>query len=103
MGSRAGQYFTFTGTGEIAVGVAQVRGPDIPCRKVMFTAHPDNAGVVYVGATTGVTISDGSTDETTGFPRTAGQDTGWLFANNLNEFYFIASQAGQAVGYVYDL
>lgn len=102
MGASGAQYFRFAGTGEIGVGASEVQGPNIKCRKVMFTAHPGNAGVVYVGSASGVTVSDAATDQTTGFPRAAGQDTGWLFAENLNEFFFIASQASQAVGYVYD-
>jgi hypothetical protein len=103
MGAKATQYFSFGETGEIGVGVTEVQGPSRKCRKVMFTAHPSNTGIIYVGHATGVTTADNATDTTTGFPRSAGQDTGWVFAGNLNEFFFIASAAGQSVCYMYDL
>lgn len=101
MGASATQYLTPKGTGEIGVGATEVQGPDIECKMAMIVADPGNSGVVYVGLKTGVTVTDGTTDITSGIPRSAGQDTGWLFVGNLNELFFIASGAGQSVAYIY--
>ena len=78
---------------QITVGVSVVQGPDstIPV-EVFLKAHPDNAGVVYVG-----TSSEVATDN--GFPLAA-KDIVILKVSNLDDLYFIASAASQVLAYI---
>jgi hypothetical protein len=47
-----------------------------------------------------VTVPNGTTDATTGFELDAGDDTGFLYASNLNEFYRISDNAGDDLTYL---
>lgn len=72
--------------GELA-GVATITQlPDVGCRAVMFSAVPANTGNIYIGGSD-VTVSDGTTDTTTGLVLDAGVMTPWIPCNNLNQFY----------------
>ena len=86
-------------TGELAGSVTAVQMPDVPCSRVRFKARSDNAGSVYIGVA-GATAPDGTTDATTGFELDAGDDTGFLYASNLNEFYRICDNAGDDLTYL---
>ena len=86
-------------TGELAGSVTAVQMPDVPCSRVRFKARSDNAGSVYIGVA-GVTAPDATTDATTGFELDAGDDTGYLYAANLNEFYRICDNAGDDLTYL---
>lgn len=85
--------------GELAGSAAAVQMPDVACRLVNFKAVASNAGNVYIGGA-GVTKVDGSTDTTTGLELDAGQETGWLFVDNLNRFYRICDNAGDDLTYL---
>jgi hypothetical protein len=85
-------------TGELAGSVTAIQMPDVPCSMVRFKALADNAGNVYIGAS-GVTLPNGATDITTGFPLDAGDDTGFVPCDNLNRYYRICDNAGDDLDY----
>ena len=85
-------------TGEVAGSASASQLPNIPCSRARLKANGDNAGNVYIGVA-GVTVPDGSTDTTTGFPLDAGDDTGWFPCANLNELYRICDNAGDDLTY----
>ena len=95
------QYTTMTlaGTGEIAGATSATQCPTLACKRVKFKAVYDNAGYVYLGGAT-VTKKDGTTDTTTGWILGAGEETDWLPAANLNEFYRICDNAGDDLVYI---
>ena len=85
-------------TGELAGSATAVQMPDIACSRVKFKSRDDNAGNVYIGGA-GVTKPDGTTDTTTGFQLDAGDDSGWIYCDNLNAFYRICDNAGDDLTY----
>jgi hypothetical protein len=86
-------------SGELAGATSATQMPDIPCLAVKFKALVSNVGNVYIGASS-VTKPDGSTDTTTGYELSPGQETGWLPAGNLNKFYRICDNAGDDLVYL---
>ncbi len=86
-------------SGELAGAAAATQLPDIPCSMARFKAAYDNVGRVYLGAA-GVTVKDGTTDQTTGFELNAGDDTGWIPVANLNQLYRICDNAGDDLTYM---
>jgi len=86
-------------TGELSGSVTAVQLPNIPCSKVNIKAQVSNTGNVYIGKA-GVTIPDGSNDETTGFELDSGQETGWIWIDNLNKLYRISDNAGDDLTYI---
>jgi hypothetical protein len=86
-------------TGELAGVTSATQMPDRQCSMVRFKAKGDNSGNVYIGGS-GVTVPNGSTDTTSGFPLDAGEDTGWLPCDNINRFYRICDGTGDAVSYL---
>ena len=86
-------------TGELQGSATALQMPDIVCRMVMFKAHADNAGNVYIGTST-VTVADGVTATTTGFQLDAGDSTPWLLVPNLNKLYRICDNAGDDLTYI---
>jgi hypothetical protein len=87
-------------TGELAGSVTAVQLPTISCQYVRFRARANNAGNVYLGTSTNVTIPDGTTDVTTGFSVTPGADTGFIPISNLNLLWRICDNAGDALTYL---
>lgn len=89
-------------TGERAgsATAVQVTSSDLPTKAVRFKAPSDNAGKVYVGKS-GVTKMDGTTDTTSGWPLSAGEESPWFPAENVNEFYIICDNATDDVAYAY--
>lgn len=86
-------------SGEIQGNAAATVLPTIACTMVNFKALASNAGNVYLGGA-GVTIPNGTTDATSGWELDAGQETGWLFVDNLNKFYLICDNAGDDLVYL---
>jgi len=86
-------------TGELAGSATAIQMPDRVCTMVMFKAHGDNAGNVYIGGV-GVTVADGNTDATTGFQLAASETTPWLMVENINQFYRICDNAGDDLTYI---
>ncbi len=88
------------GTGEIAGNTSATRMPSKVCKLVNFKAQSGNAGKVCIGTTSGVTLSAGTEDETTGHELLAGEETGFWPCNNVNDFYRICENAGDDLVYV---
>jgi len=89
-------------TGEVAGSATAAQFPhDVPGLYIRFKAHADNAGNVYIGRS-GVTVADGSSDQTTGLQLAAGEDTGWIpmpFGGS-QVFYYICDNAGDDFTYM---
>ena len=88
------------GTGEIAGTASATQMPSLICKLVNFKAQNGNAGDVYIGKTSGVTVAAGTEDTTTGFELAAGEETGFIPCNNINNFYRICDNAGDDLVYI---
>jgi hypothetical protein len=86
-------------SGEVAGSATAAQLPTVSCGLVNIKAVSSNAGNVYIGGA-GVTKVDGTTDVTTGIELSAGQETGFLPASNLNTFYYICDNAGDDITYL---
>lgn len=91
--------FSIVKSGELAGSATAVQMPSVTCYMVNFKAAASNAGNVYIGGA-GVTKPDDTTDTTTGWELDAGQETGWLFVDNLSTFYRICDNAGDDLVYM---
>ena len=91
--------FTYI-SGELGGETSATQCPDRSCCMVRFKAKPGNTGNVYIGVSSSVTIANGTTDTTTGFVLDAGDDTGWLPVENLNEFWYICDNTGDDFTYL---
>ncbi len=91
-----------TVTGELGGETSATQGPDVRAEMVMFKACVANTGNVYIGATSGVTAKNGTTDATTGLELDAGQSTGWIpvTGGNLDSFHYICSGGGDDITYI---
>jgi hypothetical protein len=69
-------------TGELAGSLTAAQNPSIPCKLVKFIAALDNVGSVWIGGE-GVTVGNGTTDTTTGFPLDPGYETPWIPVDNV--------------------
>lgn len=86
-------------TGELQGSTSALQLPDIPCGMVYLTATPSNAGNVYIGGDSTVTVDNGTTDTTTGLLIAPGQ-TRVFFVDNLNRLYRICNNAGDDLTYL---
>ena len=91
--------FSVVRCGELAGATSATQLPSVPCRLAKLKAAAANAGKVYLGGA-GVTKVDGTTDTTTGLQLAAGEETGWIPIDNLNRFYRICDNAGDALTYL---
>lgn len=87
------------GTGELAGSATALQMPTLTCKYVRYKARVTNAGNVYIGGAS-VTKPDGTTDTTTGFSLTPGDDTGWIPVTNTNLFYRICDNATDALTFI---
>lgn len=87
-------------TGELAGSTSAVQGPTIACRMVKIKAAATNAGKVYIGFASGVTVKQGSTNTTTGWQLSPGESTDWIYVANLNLIYRICDNSGDASIYM---
>ena len=86
--------YTTRATGEVDGNTSAEQMPSVEGKLVRFKAADDNTGSVFIGTSTNMTVKDGTTDTTTGFQLTAGQDTGWVPVQaNLNEYWHRESNA----------
>lgn len=94
--------YTTVVSGELAVGTAAggTSTTSIACKLVRFKARNSNAGTVFMGGGTTVTVPDGTTDTTTGLGLIANDDTGWIPCDNVSRFVFISSGTANAVTYL---
>ena len=86
-------------TGEVAGSATAAVFPTIPCQMVMFKAVDSNAGNVYIG-TSDVTVVTAATNTTAGWVLAAGQESGWIPADNMDKLYRICDNAGDDVVYM---
>jgi|TARA_Y100000310_G_scaffold33937_1_gene32083 hypothetical protein len=86
-------------SGEIQGGETAFQLPNVECAMVKIRALASNSGNVYLGGS-GVTVPDGTTDETSGYELDAGQDTDWLPIDNLNRLYGICDNNGDDMVYI---
>lgn len=82
--------------GELAGVTSATQLPDVPCRRVLFRAA---AGTVYLGGA-GVTVSDGSTDTTTGLKVVAADPPVEVLIDNLNKLYRICASTSDHLTYL---
>lgn len=89
-------------TGEVLASASAVQFPDIPCKAVKFTAHPDNDDVVAYAPHSGVTLPAGTLNTTAGTPLGPGAESAWLPSKgNLNNWYYIMADTNQKLTYHY--
>lgn len=79
-------------TGQIIItGVQQL--PSVFCAAASIKAHPDNAGVIWIGNDGNDTVASG-----TGFPLSAGESAVVIFdSGNLNVLYTVANVGGDQI------
>ena len=92
--------FSSGANGELAGNTAATQMPTVACQLAKIKAHYDNAGRVYFGWSSAVTIVDGTTDTTSGLQLSAGEETGWIPVDNLNRFWRISDNAGDDLTYL---
>jgi len=93
------QVLSIVGHGERAGSATAVQLPTQECRVVLIKAQSGNAGNVYLGRSSAVTVAAGDTDTTTGLELDAGQEI-WMEIGNLNQVYMICNNAGDDVTYI---
>jgi hypothetical protein len=91
--------FTETVSGEISGSTTVKQLPNVKVKMVKFKATASNTGNVYLGGQ-GVTIPNGTQDNTSGFELDAKEETGWMPAHNLNQFYLISNNNGDDLVYL---
>lgn len=87
-------------TGTRAGSTTAVQLPDIACNLVNIQAQSTNAGSVYIGNSSAVTVPGGTTNQTAGWELDAGQQTGWLPLSNLSQLWIIGDNAGDDIIYM---
>jgi hypothetical protein len=83
-------------SGELVGVTSATQLPDVPCREVLFRV---TAGTVYLGGA-GVTVSDGSTDTTSGLKLTAADPPVRVRIDNLNKLYRICASVNDHLTYL---
>ena len=101
-GHRITDTLQLAGTGEIAGSATAAAMPTLVCKWVKFKALDDNAGTVYIGIVSGLTVANGTSDATTGWPLNPNEETDWLPVpgNDMDGFYRICDNAGDDLAYV---
>jgi len=84
--------------GEVAGSASATQLPDIKTKLCYIKALPSNAGNVYIGTSSSVTAAAGTTDTTSGYALSAGQEMQY-FGPNLNLLYYICDNAGDDLNY----
>ena len=87
-------------SGEIQGGtIVPTRLPNIPCSMVKIKAMIGNGGNVYLGGEN-VTVPNGTTDQTSGYPLDEGDVLDWIPIDNLNKLYLICDNNGDDIVYI---
>ena len=71
----------------------------VPCLYVRFKAAAANTGKIYIGFSSAVTATNGTTDTTSGLELNAKEDTGFIPVKNLNVFWAIGTVASDSLTY----
>ena len=101
-GAAITEFVGIAGTGEI-IGKATVTAcPSVVCKWVKFKAQASNPTIASVGISASLTLPAGTTDATSGFPLSAGEETDWLPVNsgNLSSFYYICTAVTDHLSYM---
>ena len=88
--------YTAVSCGELVGVTSATQLPDVPCRRVLFRAA---VGTVYLGGP-GVTVSDGSTDATSGLKVVAADPPVEVLIDNLNKLYRICASTSDHLTYL---
>jgi len=87
-------------SGELEGNAAATQFPSRDCEIICVQANKDNgAHLVYIGGE-GVTIPDGTADETSGIYLAAGEKTPWLAVRNTDALWYICSNILADLHYV---
>lgn len=87
--------------GEISGSASAKQLPDVKAKMVHFRAVAGNAGNVYIGLSSSVTVPDGTQDVTSGYELDAGQEiTLPTKTGSLEDFYIICDNAGDDLVYM---
>lgn len=89
-------------SGQVGGGTTAAQLPDVACKRVLLRAGWDNAGTIYVGASSSATTpaAGTATNATTGLQLKAGDATPWLDIPNLNKLYRICSGTADYLTYL---
>lgn len=91
--------YKFIATGLVKTTAAAVQMATIDCRMAQIKSAAGNTQTHYIGGP-GVTAPSGTADTTTGWPLAAGEETGWIPVENLNQLYIIGGTAGESLYYM---
>lgn len=94
----SGENYTLS-TGEVQGNASATVFPTLACDWVKIKALYNNAGRVYIGVS-GVTKADGTSDTTTGWELSPGEETPWIPVSNMSTLYRICDNAGDDVTYM---
>lgn len=83
--------FPFAGAQRLVGKVGRTQMPDIPCEQVVFRAHPNNTGNVYIGGNDVSSVH--------GIPLAAGEWSPWIPIKNLNILYYICDNTASHLQY----
>lgn len=92
------RHFTPKGHGEIDIDQVAEQLPTRHCKAVKLKAKNGNTNTIFIGTSSAVTISDGATDETTGYALRADQEME-IVVGNLDQLYAIAGADNQVLIY----
>ena len=81
-------------TGERAGSATAVQLASQSCRLAMFIAPNGNAGDVYLGGGSDVTVAAGTTTATAGYELQPGGQTPWIPISNVDLIWIICDNAG---------
>ena len=98
--ARVGEDLCVVAVGERSGSATAIALPNVPGRFATIRAKFDNAGNVWVGRSSAVTVGDGTTDTTSGYPLDAGEAITLPIKDNLNEIYIICDNASDDVHYL---
>lgn len=87
-------------SGELQGSTTALQLPDIDARYVIFKAPIGNAGNVYLGSSTSMTVADGTTDTTTGFLMEPGDVSPVMTLENLSLLWRRCDNAGDDLTYL---
>ena len=86
--------------GEVSGSATAKQLPGVECSMVMIIAVKSNAGNVYLGGSSSVTVVNTTTDTTSGIELKASANTGWIPVSNLNLLFIIGDNAGDDITYM---
>lgn len=86
-------------SGEFLASGTLLQLPANECKLVRFKGKSTNSGSIYLGPS-GVTAMAGASSTTAGFEIDAGDDTGWMTARDLSDFWVIGDNSADSISYL---